>query len=96
LAKLILPEIEKECDHLEYDGSCMFDEYPDKVTLDQIIDRIYDRVKDFGEEPQVEASSLYFYPPRRSYNHMRDIVTLLLLGEMLNRRRRYRCRKYWF
>ena len=41
-AKLIQRAVEDECDKLEYDGSVMFDEYPDKTSLDRIIDRIYE------------------------------------------------------
>jgi len=45
VAKKILVEIDEECDKLEYDGSCMFDEYPDRVYLGRIADRIYNKVK---------------------------------------------------
>jgi hypothetical protein len=97
-AKKIQKEVNKECDQMEYDGSLMFDEYPDKTSLDRIIDRIYERVKDFDEEPQVEVeiNSVYYYPRRRQTNLLRDIVTLILLGEIANRRRRYRSRRRWF
>ncbi len=95
-AKRIQKEIDNECDKLEYDGSMMFDEYPDKEQLDRIIDRIYERIKNMDEEPQLEANSLYLYPPRRSTNYLRDIVSLLLLSEIFNRRRRYRSRRRWF
>jgi hypothetical protein len=95
-AKAIQHEIENECDQMEYDGSQMFDEYPDKEYINKIVDRVYDKVKDMDEEPMLEASSLYFYPPRRSHNHLRDIVSLLLLSELFNRRRRYRSRRRWF
>lgn len=44
-AKKIIIEIDVECDKLEYDGSCMFDEYPDKVYLGRIVDRIYDKCR---------------------------------------------------
>lgn len=44
-AKKVFHEIEEECDKLEYEGSCMFDEYPDKIYLGRIIDRIYDKCK---------------------------------------------------
>ena len=74
----------------------MFDEYPDRVSLDRIVDRIYDKIKDIDEEPQMEAQSMYFFPPKRRNNHLRDIVNLLLLGEIFNRRRRHRGRKRWF
>jgi hypothetical protein len=95
-AKAIQKEIDNECDQMEYDGSMMFDEYPDKEYLDKLIDRVYDRIKQIDEEPQVEMNSLYFYPPRRNQNYLRDIVSLLLLSEIFNRRRRHRGRKRWF
>jgi hypothetical protein len=95
-AKAIQKEIDNECDQMEYDGSMMFDEYPDKEYLDKLIDRVYDRIKQLDEEPQVEMNSLYFYPPRRNQNYLRDVVSLLLLSEIFNRRRRHRGRKRWF
>jgi hypothetical protein len=95
-AKAIQKEIDNECDQMEYDGSLMFDEYPDREYLDKLVDRVYDRIKQIDEEPEVEMNSLYFYPPRRNQNYLRDIVSLLLLSEIFNRRRRYRSRKRWF
>jgi hypothetical protein len=50
IAKKILANIEDECDKLEYDGSCMFDEYPDRVYLSRIVDRIYDKAKYLEED----------------------------------------------
>ncbi len=96
-AKMIQKEVNHECDQMEYDGSMMFDEYPDKTSLDRIIDRVYDRVKDMEEEePQVEINSVYYYPRRRQRNLLRDIVSLILLEEIFDRRRRFRRRKRWF
>ena len=95
-AKMIQAEIDNECDQMEYDGSVMFDEYPDKVNLERIVDRIYDKIKDMNEEPMVEANSLYLYPNRFRRNHLRDLATVLFLGELINRRRRYRGRRRWF
>jgi hypothetical protein len=94
-AKMIQKEIDNECDKMEYDGSLMFDEYPDKTSLDRIVDRIYDKVKNIDEEPQVEAYSMYYAPRHRS-NFLRDIVSLILLNEIFNRRRHYRGRRRWF
>ena len=95
-AKTILKEVDNECDHMEYEGSMMFDEYPDKETLERLIDNIYNRIKVIEEEPEVEMNSLYFYPPRRNQDHLRDIVSLILLSEIFNRRRRHRSRRRWF
>ena len=33
--------VEDECDKMEYEGSLMFDEYPDRVMVDRIVKRIY-------------------------------------------------------
>ena len=32
-AKRLIPYIEEECDRLEYTGSVMYDEYPDRLQL---------------------------------------------------------------
>lgn len=40
-AKQIQKLVEEECDQMEYEGSMMFDEYPDRVMLKVICDRIY-------------------------------------------------------
>lgn len=40
--KSIQALVEEECDKMEYEGSLMFDEYPDKLMLRQIVNRIYD------------------------------------------------------
>ncbi|MBQ9278741.1 MAG: hypothetical protein IJ224_08940 [Lachnospiraceae bacterium] len=44
-ARLIMVLVEDACDRLEYEGSPMFAEYPDRETLRGIADRIYDKVK---------------------------------------------------
>ena len=50
-AKRIQKLVEEECDKMEYEGSMMFDEYPDRVTLKVICDRIYQ----LASQPQEEA-----------------------------------------
>jgi len=35
--------VEEECDKMEYEGSLMFDEYPDRLMLRQICKRIRDK-----------------------------------------------------
>lgn len=39
-AKLLLPLVEEECDKMEYEGSPMFDSYPDQTTIWRIQERI--------------------------------------------------------
>lgn len=52
IAKEINELIEDECDKLEYDGSIMFHEYPDKVMVDKMVSDIYEKYKAGVEEIQ--------------------------------------------
>lgn len=99
-AKLALPYIEEECDKMEYEGSAMYDEYPDQTTVQLMEDRIYEQVGDRfpqGEEQRDEMLSMqYPGPPRRrpGRNWGRDLIRVLLLDEMHHRRCRHgRCRR---
>lgn len=49
-------EIDEECDRLEYSGSVMFDEYPDKNYVHMIVDKIMHRLTD-AEQAEGELSS---------------------------------------
>ena len=89
-------EVDNECDKLEYDGSLMFDEYPHRVSLERIVDRVCNKINIIDESPKVEAKNLYYTPRRRQNNVARDLVTIILLNEILRRRRRYRSRRRWF
>ena len=40
MCKKILQNIEERCDRLEYEGSMLFDSYPDKVTLERMAKEI--------------------------------------------------------
>ena len=55
--KTILSYVEDECDKMEYEGSLMFDEYPDRLMLEQVAERIYRNVT--GEEKNVEAEQYW-------------------------------------
>ncbi len=56
----ILEYVEDECDRMEYEGSLMFDEYPDRLMLEMLVDKIFDRVAgedaaEAAQEAEVEA-----------------------------------------
>lgn len=53
--KRILEYVEDECDRMEYEGSLMFDEYPDRIMIEQIINRIYRQIQ---EKENQEASDM--------------------------------------
>ena len=74
-AKRILPFVEEECDRLEYDGSMMYDEYPDRLSLRLMCRRIYEQAKD-GEESPGEWLS--------------DLIEVMAYQELLRRRCEHR------
>lgn len=43
-AKRILPYVEEECDRCEYPCSVIYDEYPDRLALRMMCNRIYENV----------------------------------------------------
>ena len=55
--KRILEIVEDECDKMEYEGSLMFDEYPDRLMLEQVVDRIYGQLEQ--QEPDMEAEQYW-------------------------------------
>lgn len=100
-AKILLPYIEEMCDKMEYEGSMMFDRFPDQTTLYRMQDEILDRVRDqfpnesMQEEPD-EVLSMQYQGRRRNppgKNWLEDMVRVMLLQEMHHRRCRHRnCR----
>lgn len=63
VVRKIQVQIDEECDKLEYAGSCMFDEFPDKVHLSTIINTIYNKVKDLDKEDlELQTEELSYNP----------------------------------
>ena len=50
-AKRLIPYIEEECDRMEYEGSMMYDEYPDQLQLRLMCRRIYDQAAQEEDNP---------------------------------------------
>lgn len=103
-AKKILPYVEEECDRMEYEGSMIYDEYPDRLLLHLMAGRIYDRMKEGEkkeiameiEKEQVETQELKRKKKDREETLM-DLVQILLYQEIVQRRCRHRrnCRHYY-
>ncbi len=102
-AKQILPYVEEECDRMEYDGSMIYDEYPDKLQLRLMCSRIYDKVMDGEEaleimsEEEKDEEALHTqegkFSSRRKPDRIRDMVELLLYQELFRRREQHRHRR---
>ena len=99
IAKEISKLAEDECDQLEFEGSLMFDEYPDKVAITSIVNRTYDKLpyKDEMMETQnqdEDRDDRHNRPPRR--NPIFDLIHVILCNEMHCRRNRHRRRRSRF
>lgn len=98
-AKAIQPAVEEECDRMEYDGSLMFDEYPDRVMMDKIIERIYQTMQPVSEEENETEDSVFATQCRGCNNPsdgLRDLISVMLFEEMHRRRcRRRNCKRWW-
>lgn len=80
-ARKIQEKVEEECDLLDYEGSRMYDEYPDRYMLYHLGKKIVDEVKQESEQETMSDSLLG------------DLAEVLLFHEISRRRcRRRRCR----
>ena len=93
--------VEEECDKMEYDGSLMFDEYPDRLMLRRICNNIYQNVYENTEDVAVTQYGRPGPPPPPPGPHgprrgIQDMIEVLLYNEMYRRRCRHnRCRRWW-
>ena len=81
---------EQECDRMEYDGSMMFDDYPDKLMMRKICQRIKDKLSEEGGEMEAMRRK------DRDDAGLDDLIGVMLYNEMYRRRcRRRRCRRFF-
>ncbi len=83
-ARFVAAMVEDLCDQLEYEGSPMFDEQPDAVTMYRMAEEVYTRMK--GRESG---------PPRPDAPFM-QLCLILICNEYHVRRCRYRQRRRRF
>lgn len=88
--------VEEECDKMEYDGSVMYDEYPDKLMLKKVCDNIYGEARFMYEDDNGFTAAQLGRPCLHS-GWCNDIIQILFLNELYRRRcRRRNCRRrYW-
>lgn len=60
--RAIQHEVDEECDKLEYEGSCMFDEFPCSEHLGIIVDAICDRIMSSNMEGMELSAEQYRSP----------------------------------
>lgn len=82
MARRLQPYVEEVCGRLEYPGSMMYDEYPDRLSLLARAKEVWENARkgeDFGDDPP-------------EWEQLRDLIGVLLLQEMLRRRKKNRNR----
>lgn len=85
--------IDEHCDKLEYDGSIMFDEFPDKERLRLLENSIFEATKAKLQEEMAINQEMRGLP---SDEWLKDIMCALLINEMMRRRSRRRIARRGF
>lgn len=76
---------EEECDRMEYEGSMMFDEYPDKFMMEHLCRGIREKLQNTQEEAQIMED-----------DGLNDLIGVILYNEMFRRRcKRRKCRRFF-
>lgn len=90
-AKRLMPYVEEECDRLEYTGSVMYDEYPDRLQLLLLCRRIYNRAKEDGAKGDGEKEG------GETGEWLQELIQVMTYQELCQRRRENRSarRKYY-
>ena len=97
--------IERRCDEMEYEGSRMYDENPDRYMLEEEAHRLYERFlrenSQYNSMKPVMAQSredmqMQQYGRRSDDAWLRSLIGILFHDEIYRRRcRNRRCRRWW-
>lgn len=90
-ARRLIPVIEEECDRMEYEGSMMYDEYPDKLSLRLMCRRIYEKA-----EKNEEKNGDKDRNKDRNKEQLWDLIQVMTFQELCHRRMEHRCYRRQF
>ena len=88
-ASRIQEKVDRECDKMEYDGSMMFDEYPDRRMMEHLCGKIEREME--AEDAREDGGLARIMEGGCGF---RDLIGVLLFNEMYRRRCRHR-RCHW-
>lgn len=88
LSKKLQIKIGDLLDKLDYEGSVIYDQYPDKIGLEKLAQTIYDTL--MGDKT-IMSQKEELAPEHKQY--MKELVTILLYGEIL--KKRHKQQKYY-
>ena len=81
--------VEHRCDMLEYEGSRIYDENPDRYMLEREVERVMD---EFEQQSELSAH----YNRRGDDRWLRSLIGILFHDEIYRRRCRHRrCSRWW-
>ena len=90
--KMILPDVEEECERMSYEGSMIYDEYPDQLQIRLLCNRIYDKVKNMktfdNDEKQIHES--------RTDHWLKVLIQIMIFQELFRTRSSYRRKRSRF
>lgn len=84
--KRLLPFVEEECDRMSYEGSMIYDEYPDQLQIRMMCNRIYNKTKETKPKNDLEMEMQV----SRSDDQLRELIQILLFQELFRRRTNHR------
>lgn len=86
-ARNLMPFVEAECDRMEYEGSMIYDEYPDQLQIRLMCSRIYEQAKKM--QTSVENAG--------EKEWLRELIQIMLFHELYQRRCHHRrARRHFF
>ena len=84
--KRILPYIEEECDRMSYEGSVIYDEYPDQLQIRLMCNRVYEKIKNRVPTDDIEPRLGIAEQDAR----LKDLVQIMIFQELFQRRANHR------
>ncbi len=99
-ARMIKMLVDEQADRMDYDGSMIFDESPDKVHIEKIVNEIYNRFMEEMSNPNADMENLEGECEGCSNlvdeNTLKELIMVLLYQEMFRRRcKNRRCNRWW-
>lgn len=91
--------VERRCDEMEYEGSRMYDENPDRYMLEREAQKLFEEF--LRQNPQYgnlreEPLTAQHYGRRRDDGWLRGLIGILFHDEIYRRRCRHRrCSRWW-
>ena len=73
---------------MDYDGSMIYDQYPDRWQLERLINNIMKTIRAEEEESDNTADTISDTDKENKWAWIQELVTVLLYYEILKRRRR--------